>query len=46
MNEDVFRRIKGRLKSEYYSMNNDWLRDCIEFYVNQHENVSINFMYI
>ncbi|XP_033347931.1 recQ-mediated genome instability protein 1-like isoform X1 [Bombus vosnesenskii] len=38
MNEDVFRRIKGRLKSEYYSMNNEWLRDCIEFYVNQHEN--------
>ncbi|XP_071869023.1 uncharacterized protein isoform X1 [Bombus fervidus] len=38
MSEDVFRRIKGILKSEYYSMNNEWLRDCIEFYVNQHEN--------
>ncbi|XP_043516463.1 recQ-mediated genome instability protein 1-like [Frieseomelitta varia] len=40
MNENIFRQIKSKLKSEFYSMNNEWLRDCIEFYVDQHKNSS------
>ncbi|CAD1472451.1 unnamed protein product, partial [Heterotrigona itama] len=40
MNENIFRQIKSKLKSECYSMNNEWLRDCIEFYVDQHKNSS------
>lgn len=43
MNENIFRQIKNRLKLECYLMNNEWLRDCIEFYMNQHKNVNINF---
>lgn len=38
MNENIFRQIKNRLKLECYLMNNEWLRDCIEFYMNQHKN--------
>ncbi|XP_015440111.1 PREDICTED: recQ-mediated genome instability protein 1-like [Dufourea novaeangliae] len=40
MNEDLFKRTKADLKSEFYLMNDDWLRDCIEFYVDQHKNPS------
>lgn len=43
MNENIFRQIKNRLKLEYYLMNDEWLRDCIQFYMNQHKNVNINF---
>lgn len=43
MNENIFRQIKNRLKLECYLMNDEWLRDCIEFYMNQHKNVNINF---
>ena len=46
MNENLFRQIKSKLKSECYSMNNEWLKDCIEFYVDQHKNVNINFKYM
>ncbi|XP_076233777.1 uncharacterized protein LOC143178808 [Calliopsis andreniformis] len=42
MNEDLFRRIKTRLKLGFYLMNDEWLRDCIEFYVNQHRNPNDN----
>ena len=38
MNGDIFKGIKSRLKLEFYLMNDEWLRDCIEFYVNQHTN--------
>ncbi|XP_017755590.1 PREDICTED: recQ-mediated genome instability protein 1-like [Eufriesea mexicana] len=38
MNEDILKRIKSKLKLECYLMNDEWLRDCVEFYVNQHEN--------
>ncbi|XP_017795185.1 PREDICTED: recQ-mediated genome instability protein 1-like [Habropoda laboriosa] len=41
MNEDALRRIKSTLKLEYYLMNDEWLRDCVEFYVDQHGNPSI-----
>ncbi|XP_031831640.1 recQ-mediated genome instability protein 1 [Nomia melanderi] len=40
MNDDSFKRIKAKLKSEFYLMNDDWLRDCVEFYVDQHRNPS------
>ncbi|XP_076750136.1 recQ-mediated genome instability protein 1 [Xylocopa sonorina] len=40
MNADLLRNIKTKLKLEYYLMNDDWLTDCVEFYVNQHENPS------
>ncbi|XP_034192967.1 uncharacterized protein LOC117610104 [Osmia lignaria lignaria] len=40
MNEDLFKRIKTRLKLEHYLMNDEWLKDCTEFYINQHENPS------
>ncbi|KAK1132769.1 hypothetical protein K0M31_014145 [Melipona bicolor] len=40
MNENLFKQIKSKLKSECYSMNNEWLRDCIEYYVDQHKNSS------
>lgn len=43
MNGDIFKGIKNRLKLEFYLMNDEWLRDCIEFYVNQHTNVNNNF---
>ncbi|XP_031773524.1 LOW QUALITY PROTEIN: recQ-mediated genome instability protein 1 [Apis florea] len=41
MNENIFRQIKNRLKLEYYLMNDEWLRDCIQFYMNQHKNSSM-----
>ncbi|CAL7950896.1 unnamed protein product [Xylocopa violacea] len=40
MNADLLRSIKSKLKLEYYLMNEDWLTDCVEFYMNQHENPS------
>ncbi|XP_076665685.1 uncharacterized protein LOC143367598 [Andrena cerasifolii] len=38
MNGDIFKGIKNKLKFEFYLMNDEWLRDCIKFYVNQHPN--------
>lgn len=46
MNEDLFKRIKARLKLEHYLMNDEWLKDCTEFYVNQHENVSDSLQFL
>lgn len=46
MNEDLFRRIKNTLKLEFYLMNDEWLRDCVEFFVNQNTNVNNNFRFI
>lgn len=43
MNEDLFNQIKNKLKSNFYLMNDEWLRDCVEFYVDQHKNVNNNF---
>ncbi|XP_017891313.1 recQ-mediated genome instability protein 1-like [Ceratina calcarata] len=40
MNENLLTRIKNRLKSDHYSMNNEWLRECVEYSVSQHENSS------
>ncbi|XP_076165965.1 uncharacterized protein LOC143145965 isoform X2 [Ptiloglossa arizonensis] len=40
MNEDLFNQIKNKLKSNFYLMNDEWLRDCVEFYVDQHKNPS------
>ncbi|XP_053984275.1 recQ-mediated genome instability protein 1-like isoform X1 [Hylaeus volcanicus] len=40
MNEVLFKQIKSRLKSEFYLMNDEWLRDCVEFFVDQHTNPS------
>ncbi|CAK9822415.1 RecQ-mediated genome instability protein 1 [Anthophora retusa] len=41
MNEDALKRIKNTLRLEYYLMNDEWLRDCVEFYVDQHANPSV-----
>ncbi|XP_043255749.1 recQ-mediated genome instability protein 1-like isoform X1 [Colletes gigas] len=42
MNENLFNQIKSRLKLEFYLMNDEWLRDCIEYYMDQHRNTSNN----
>ncbi|XP_076637320.1 uncharacterized protein LOC143349730 isoform X2 [Colletes latitarsis] len=42
MNENLFNQIKSRLKLEFYLMNDEWLRDCIEYYIDQHRNTSNN----
>ncbi|XP_011504250.1 PREDICTED: uncharacterized protein MAL13P1.304-like [Ceratosolen solmsi marchali] len=38
MNEYLFGRVKNSLNKQYYIMNNSWLADCIEYYLNDHEN--------
>nr|XP_012154012.1 PREDICTED: recQ-mediated genome instability protein 1-like isoform X1 [Megachile rotundata] len=40
MNEELFKQLKTKLNLEHYSMNDEWLKDCSEFYVSQHENPS------
>ncbi|XP_076659645.1 uncharacterized protein LOC143362971 [Halictus rubicundus] len=40
MTENLYKCIKAKLKSEFYVMNDDWLSDCIEFYIQQHQNSS------
>lgn len=40
MNEDLITRVKTTLKSESYSMNENWLRDCIEYFTSENDTVS------
>ncbi|XP_035728452.1 recQ-mediated genome instability protein 1-like [Vespa mandarinia] len=42
MNEDLIKRVKNTLKSEAYSMNEIWLRDCIEYFTSENDAVIYN----
>ncbi|XP_011143330.1 recQ-mediated genome instability protein 1 isoform X2 [Harpegnathos saltator] len=33
MNENILRRIKGKLNARFYVMNDSWLKDCVEFFI-------------
>ncbi|XP_014226553.1 recQ-mediated genome instability protein 1-like [Trichogramma pretiosum] len=40
MNNQLFQRVKNSLQNEHYSMNDSWLSECVEFYINDHENAT------
>nr|XP_050867502.1 recQ-mediated genome instability protein 1-like isoform X1 [Vespula vulgaris] len=42
MNEDLVKRVKNTLKSESYSMNEIWLRDCIEYFTSENDTIVYN----
>ncbi|KAI4503263.1 hypothetical protein M0802_001485 [Mischocyttarus mexicanus] len=42
MNEDLVRRVKNNLIAESYSMNDTWLRDCIEYFTSENNTVVYN----
>ncbi|KAL2731872.1 recQ-mediated genome instability protein 1-like isoform X1 [Vespula squamosa] len=42
MNEDLIKRVKNTLKSESYSMNEIWLRDCIEYFTSENDTIVYN----
>jgi hypothetical protein len=46
MNEYMLGRVKNSLNKQYYVMNDSWLSDCVEYYLNDHDNVSPNFFII
>ena len=39
MSEFLLRKVKSALDFQYYKTNNEWLKDCLEYYVNEHTNV-------
>ncbi|XP_003426939.1 calponin homology domain-containing protein DDB_G0272472 [Nasonia vitripennis] len=38
MSEQLIRRVKNSLNAQFYSMNDSWLSDCIEYYLEDHKN--------
>ncbi|KAK2585704.1 hypothetical protein KPH14_010317 [Odynerus spinipes] len=40
MNEDLIQRVKSTLKEESYSMNEIWLRDCIEYFISENNSIT------
>ncbi|KAI4483261.1 hypothetical protein M0804_008316 [Polistes exclamans] len=42
MNEDLMQRVKNTLQSESYTMNDTWLRDCIEYFISENNTVVYN----
>ena len=40
MTENIFTRIKCYMKSQSFSVNDSWLRECAEYFISSHPQVS------
>lgn len=44
MNETMLDRVNTSLNTKFYSTNYTWLRDCVEYYMSEHDTVRLSFI--
>ena len=44
MNENIFIEVKSYMKSNFYSFNESWLKECVQYCAETHPKVIINFL--